>query len=189
MADTEAAVSQWVPSVPRGYSWPPFAAGNEVSVTTGAGSERRLGPLTDMFVAALMADEATPDYVRESSYQWAVRAWARTEAIVLLLSEWVAEMDVKTALTEVTEGEETEDRSKGGLRVKRAMKSRRVASVVDQLHRAEVRAMQLRARLGLDPVSRARLGKDVASSKLDLARLWAEEDRAAGKDGDGERSA
>ena len=49
--------------------------------------------------------------------------------------------------------------------------------------------MQLRARLGLDPVSRARLGKDVASSKLDLARLWAEEDRAAGKDGDGERSA
>jgi hypothetical protein len=85
---------------------------------------------------------------------------------------------VEAALTEVTEGEESEERSEGGLKAKRQMKSRRVASVVEQLHKHEVRAMQLRARLGLDPLSRARLGKDVASQKLDLARLWAEEDRA-----------
>ena len=189
MADAGAAASEWVPSLPRRYSWPPFAPGHEVSVTTGAGSERRLGPLADLFVAALMADEATPDYVREPSYRWAVQAWGRAEAIVMLLSDWLSGMDVEAALTEVTESEETEERSKGGLKAKRTMRSRRVASVADQLHRHEVRAMQLRARLGLDPLSRARLGKDVASSKLDLARLWAEEDRAAGKDGDGEPSA
>jgi hypothetical protein len=54
---------------------PPFGPGHELSVSHGARSERRLGPLTDMFVAGLLADEATPDYVREPSYRWAVQAW------------------------------------------------------------------------------------------------------------------
>jgi hypothetical protein len=164
---------------------PPFGPGHEVSVTHGANSERRLGPLAEAFVAALMADEATPDYLREPSYRWAVQAWGRAEAIVMLLSDWLSGMDVETALTEVTTSEESEERSKGGLKARRQMTSRRVASVVDQLHRHEVRAMQLRARLGLDPLSRARLGKDVASQQLDLARLWAEEDRAAKDAADG----
>jgi hypothetical protein len=41
------------------------------------------------------------------------------------------------------------------------------------LHRAESRAATLRARLGLDPLSRARLGKDIAAAEVDVARLMA----------------
>jgi len=153
-----------------------------VSVTHEARSERSVGVLAERFVSALLADPGTPDYVGEPSYRYAVEAWGRAEAIVALLAEWLSGMDVEAALTEVTESEETERRSKG--KTSRQLKSRRVASVVDQLHRHETRAMQLRARLGLDPLSRARLGKDVAASRLDLARLWAEQDAAAGKDSD-----
>ena len=120
-------------------------------------------------------------YLRE--YPHSVQGWARAEAIVLLMSEWLAQMDVEAALTEGTE-EESEETVKRG-RVKRMTRGRRVASVADQLHKHETRAMQLRARLGLDPLSRARLGKDVASQRLDLARLWAEEDRAKAKDAEG----
>lgn len=38
--------------------------------------------------------------------------------------------------------------------------------------------MHLRDRLGLAPLSRARLGKDVASARVDLAALWAEQAKA-----------
>jgi hypothetical protein len=44
------------------------------------------------------------------------------------------------------------------------------------LDRLEARAESLRARLGFDPLSRARLGRDTVASELDLARLWAAED-------------
>jgi hypothetical protein len=61
-------------------------------------------------------------------------------------------------------------------RMIRSMTGRRVGSVLDQLHKAETRAMHLRTRLGLDPLARAKLGKDWAST-VDLALQWAEDDR------------
>jgi hypothetical protein len=41
------------------------------------------------------------------------------------------------------------------------------------LHRAEARASTGRARLGLDPLSAARLGRDRAAGSVDMARLMA----------------
>jgi hypothetical protein len=40
---------------------------------------------------------------------------------------------------------------------------------------AETRAMRLRTRLGLDPVARAKLGKDWAST-FEMAKQWVKED-------------
>jgi hypothetical protein len=42
----------------------------------------------------------------------------------------------------------------------------------DLLLRCERQAADLRSRLGLDPLARARLGRVVAQAKVDLARLW-----------------
>jgi hypothetical protein len=44
---------------------------------------------------------------------------------------------------------------------------------LNDLHRFEKRAADGRSRLGLDPLSRARLGRDVTATKLDLAALMA----------------
>ena len=59
----DGVVTGWVPSPPsgvpaRGYGWPPFAPGHEMSVTHGARSERKFGPVAELFVAALMNDLA-----------------------------------------------------------------------------------------------------------------------------------
>lgn len=156
----------------RGYSWPPFEPGNEVATRHGANSERRVGPLAEQLAAALLADQNTPSYIREPSYMSVVRAWSRAEAVVELLWRWLEQHDLDAALTDLTETDEDTEMTKGS--ASKRTTSRHVESVLTQLHRHEVRAMNLRSRLGLDPLSRARLGKDVAAQRVDLARMFAE---------------
>lgn len=156
----------------RGYSWPPFEPGNEVATRHGANSERHVGPLAEQIATALLTHPDTPPYVREPSYAAVVRAWSRAEAVVELLWNWLGEHDLDGALTDLTTTDEDAELSKGSM--SKHTTSKHVESVLTQLHRHEVRAMNLRSRLGLDPLSRARLGKDVASQRVDLARLFAD---------------
>jgi hypothetical protein len=68
---------------PRGYTWPPFAAGNEVSLRHGARSSRRVDPVAAELAAALFEDR--PDL---AAYPEAVMAWARAEARCLLFEDY-----------------------------------------------------------------------------------------------------
>jgi len=179
----------------RGYSWPPFEPGHEASTVHGARSPRRVGPLADEIREQLLADGSTPDHLRRAEFAAAVAAWARSEAVVRLLWEWLAEQDVEAALTDTTSSAEVEEHGKAV--TKRRSVSRRVTSVLDQLHRAEVRAAGMRRALGLDPLSAGRLARDLSqsrwyqtSSPLDkaLERIQADRERAAieaGGDGGG----
>jgi hypothetical protein len=165
---------------------PPFAAGNSVSVTHGGRSAERVLARRLAVEAALMADPATPEYLkRDGSHRGALVALCRAEAIVSLLEEWLDGLDVRDALSEVVEEDETEERPAMGA-VKRRMQGRRVASVLDQIHKHDTRAMHLRVRLGLDPLSRARLGADLAQT-VDAAAVWAQmwEAKQAGRRAEG----
>lgn len=177
----------------RGYSWPPFEDGHTRSTLHGARSERRVGPLADEIRDQLLAGEGTPEHLHRPEFASAVAAWARSEAVVRLLWDWLAEQDVEAALTDTTRSAEVEETTKNITR-RRSM-SRRVTSVLDQLHRAEVRAAGMRRALGLDPLSAGRLARDLSQSRwyqgvspLDraLAEIQAERDRqAAIEAGDG----
>ena len=151
----------------RGYSWPPAAPLNELALTHGAYSERRLAPRAAQIAGELLAHPETPEWLRSPSYAPAVAAWARAEAVVALLWDYLAEVDLQAALTDTTELDER--RTKGSTR----STSRRVEAVLTQLHRHETRAASLRAQLGLSPLSRARLGRDIGV-KFDAAKLFAE---------------
>lgn len=70
----------------RGYSWPAFAPGNEIRVTHGAYSARRVDPIAAELAAALV--EARPDLDGHGPAVW---AWARAEARCLLLAEHFAD--------------------------------------------------------------------------------------------------
>lgn len=130
----------------RGYSWPPFEPGHTLSLRHGAYSPRRVEPLAAEIVEAFRGHQ--PDWVAAVD-DWAVWAWARTEARIQLLEEWLAAHGGDLAAT----GE--------------------VRGAAAFLLRCEIRAERQRARLGLDPLSRARLGADVASAGFDLARAMA----------------
>jgi hypothetical protein len=129
-------------------SWqrPPFEPGHELSMRHGAYSPRRVDPLARDLAAYIV--EHVPHL---GAPQWspAVWAWARSEAQVQLLVEYL--------------GDEVGDLGDDAVR-----------SAYLLLHRAEARADRSRARLGLDPLSAARLGRDTAAASVDVARVMAE---------------
>lgn len=131
--------------VGRGYSWPAFTRGNEVALRHGAWSPRKIDPLASELVESVSRQV---EWWRPADMP-SVWAWARTEARVQLLTEWLAER-----------GDLDDDGN--------------VRAAADLLTRLEARAQSLRSALGLDPTSRARLGRDVAAAEVDLAGLRVE---------------
>lgn len=141
---------------PRGYSWEPFQPGNTIQLRHGAFSPRKVEPLAGEIAERTLADAAQDGsrtaYLAEPSYRPALWAWARTEARIQLVSEWLQAHggDLET------DGE--------------------VRSAARLLNELEASATRSRSSLGLDPLSRARLGKDIAAQTVDLARLYAGQD-------------
>lgn len=134
----------------RNYTWPPFEPANTAAEKHGAYSPRRVDPL-----AATLIEQVTDlDWLRPCDRP-SLWAWARTEARVQLLHEFLLDRG----------GDLDDDGS--------------VRPAAELLTRLERHAESLRARLGLDPLSRARLGRDVAASQVDLAKLWADTDTEA----------
>lgn len=131
--------------VGRGYSWPPFEPGNTVAVRHGAYSPRRVDPLAQEILAAV---EGTVSWWTPADRAQAWR-WARLEARCQLLVEHLADLGGDLD----SEGNE------------------RPASAL--LTRLELQASNLASKLGLDPLSRARLGRDVAAAQVDVATLMA----------------
>lgn len=153
--------------VPRGARQAPFGAGNRVGEVHGAHSAPRVAALAAEIEQGARADPAWPAYLDDAGYASAVTSWARAEAIVSLLWEWLAERDPTEALTSTLDSTTVTDGDGAGSSTSRT-RTKRVASALDQLARWEAAASRQRQRLGLDPLSRARLGRDVAQT-VDLA--------------------
>jgi hypothetical protein len=132
-------------NVPERPSWsrPPFERGNTAGQRHGAHSDRALDPIAREIRDELL--ESGPDYLAEPSYAPAVAALARSEAQIVLLARWIEERGL------LDEG--------GAPR-----------GAVDLLLRVERAAQNLRNALGLTPLAREKLGRDVAGTKFDLAR-------------------
>jgi hypothetical protein len=113
-------------------------------LVTGASSSRVTEP-----VAAAMAERilAGAPWLREPHYAGAVEALAVTEARLRLIDAYVADK---------------------GLWNRRG----RPWAVVEYGWRLERLADNLRGSLGLTPAARARLGRNVAATEVDLAKVW-----------------
>lgn len=139
---------------------PPFAVGNEQSLAHGAYSPRTVGPLAERIEAEARASESWPQWLRDPSYGAAVASWAWAEATCRLLREFLADLDVGTMLSETATEDTTEERK--GDRMTRRTVAQRKLSALEASRRWESIAAGRRRELGLDPLSRAKLGKDVA---------------------------
>lgn len=165
----------------RGYSWAPAEPGNTLAVQHGSRSPRMVDPIAAEIAEQLLSLDSVA-YLRAPEYAPAVLAWARVEAQIELLTAFITEQGgVEQMLTAHGEDITDEHGEPGALR--RVTRSRRIQSAWSALDKTEARAATLRARLGLDPLSRARLGRDVAATKVDLAQvlsqLTEDRDRAA----------
>lgn len=124
---------------------PPFEAGNIAALRHGAHHPPTVAKAAK--VARLDVLQAAP-WLAAPEYADAVAALARTEGRIRLVDTWLNEHGVLD--------------NKG--------KPRPAADLVVRLER---QASDMRDRLGLSPLARARLGRDVASTQVDLARLLA----------------
>lgn len=150
----------WVPAFPG--QRPPFQPGHELATHHGAYSPRRVDPLATELVERILDDDDVA-YLRALSVRPALWAWAKAEARVQLLEEYLA--------------------GRGGPDGVGDLEDRRTRSAWELLHRAETRAESGRKQLGLDPLSRARLGRDVAQGRqadaaAELTRMREEHERA-----------
>jgi hypothetical protein len=128
---------------------PPFEAGNTAALTHGAESPAKVNPRAEAIAKA--AVDAVP-YLGAIDFAPALRSWARAEASLELLAVWV---DVHGLLDE----------------------SGNPQPWVSTLLRFERLAAGHRARLGLDPASRAKLERDLADvqrERFDLGKLLEE---------------
>ncbi len=116
---------------------PAFDAGNAVALQHGAYSSRVVEPVAVRLAAELEA--ASPEWLADVD-RAAVDAYARAEARVEVLARWLDEHGMLA------------DDGK-------------VRPAADLLVRLERLAADARSRLGLDPLSRARLGRDTAVAR------------------------
>jgi hypothetical protein len=150
-----------VPAKPgaRGYKWADAEPGNLLALRHGAYSPRFVDPLAAELATVAerqAAEDGSPvAFLRDVTHRPALLAWARAEAQCQLLSEYLAR-----------KGDEAGD-GVGDLA------DPRVHAAYALLHRAEARAERMRSRLGLDPLSRARLSRDLTAATVDVARLMA----------------
>lgn len=143
---------------PPNGSRPQFAPGNAVGTVHGASTARLADPVAVAFVADLR--EVQPGYLDDRSFDWAVGHWARAEARSLLFDAWLERLS------------EEERYSASGAQ----------SPPIDRARELGEAAARARARLGLDPVSRVKIGKALTSAGVDLAKLAAAEAGESGWD-------
>jgi hypothetical protein len=169
---------EWLPAFPGQRE--PFREGNTAALTHGARSPVIVGELAAQIRAGLLGREDAPAYLRNPDWTATLDSWAQAVAETQLLRQWRDRLTIEAAATEETAAEESEHRPSLGT-VKRRSRTQRIESVLGLLDRAERRAERLAARLGLDPVSRARMSSDMFGKGFDLALLLAEVSRVAGQ--------
>lgn len=147
--------TEWQPDFPR--QRPPFQHGNTLALTHGAFSAARTDPIANRYLAEIAADPGL-DYLRQPRFHAALWAWASAQAKVELIQAWVDSQPIEQA----------------------ADSARGKTSSLELLRKWMATAQTAAARLGLDPLSAARLGKDIVAARVDLATLLSRTEKDTG---------
>lgn len=159
---TVAEAEEWVPAFTG--QRPPFTEGNTVAARHGAYSDALVRPRAREVADRMAAAGELPPYLlSDPSYRQAVTSYTTTLARIEAVEEWLEGHAV--------DGRPVEVDDEGAVRG--------AAILLDRLRN---RAMKEREQLGLTPLSRAKLGKDIAAARVDVA-AWLAEQRAAAEGG------
>lgn len=143
----------WHPAFPG--QRPPFQPGNDLGIRHGAYSPRTVEPVARSYIADIEADPATA-YLAQPRFATALHSWATACARVDLVQAYIDEIGIEAAMTG----------SPGS------------PAPMELLDRFSGGRDRIAARLGLDPLSAARLGKDIAQGRQATAATMLTELRA-----------
>lgn len=147
------------PPFQKGNPWA-VGPGNSLAVTHGAYSATRTDPIARRYIDEI-TDDPSLSYLNQPRFHAGLWAWASAMAKVELLQAWVDSQPIEQAADS--------DRGK--------------TSALELLRKWMATAQTWAARLGLDPLSAARLGKDIAQGRQadaagELTRLRAQHEAA-----------
>lgn len=143
---------------------PPFQPGNNLALTHGVNVPSRVEPIAHKYLAEVQTDPSVA-YLQQPRFQASLWMWALAMAKVEMLQDWIADMPIDKA----------------------ADSNRGKVSPLELLRKWSATAQTQSARLGLDPLSAARLGKDIAQGRQadaasELTRLRAQHEQANSSD-------
>lgn len=153
MAGKLVAPADWQPEF-EGQR-PPFTPGNDLAVKHGAFSDRRVDPVANRYRDEVLSDPTTT-YLTAPRFANQLWQWCVASARVELLTIWVDSMPVD----------------------QQTYSGKGQVSPLELLRKWMSTLQTLSARLGLDPLSSARLGKDIATSRQASAATMLTELRA-----------
>lgn len=139
----------WTPVFDR--QRPPFQPGNQLAVTHGAFSKQRTDPIARRLLEEIATDDTT-SYLAAPKFHAQLWQWAVAQARVEILTEYVDSMDLDDAMD-----------SKAGK-----------TSPLDLLRKWMVTALGMANHMGFTPRSAAGMGKAIAGTRVDLAKLLSE---------------
>ena len=125
--------------------------------------------LTPRAEAILLRERAKASwlpYLEEPVYERAVRAWVRAEPTMEMYGKYLEQQTAEVMSTEFGEAEEDiiGDGEKSGSSMRR-VRIRKTGPCLEMWGKLDATASMHRAKLGLDPMARAGLGRDVAAGK------------------------
>lgn len=169
-AAIDAGLMRGTPDVVR----VPFGAGNEVAVTHGAYSDSVLSPRAAAKMEQWLADPDFPEHAKKPYLRDVLRSYAWIRARIDLYWEMCDELGPERAIEELTTTTEKVTGSMEDGTFKRTAKSRKRMAPEETLRRWDASALKYAEQLGLTPMARAKLGKDVSSTAVNLAQVFTE---------------
>ena len=119
---------------------PPFGKGHTINQVHGAQNPRDVAMRAIRIRDQALENPAMPEHMRSEPFRASVEAWARTEAMASLLWDYIIGLGPEDMMTARLGG---------------------TKAPIDLWQILEQRAATMRARLGLDPVSYAKIIKDL----------------------------
>jgi hypothetical protein len=106
----------------------------------GAYSDRVAGARAEVLMTSVLEDAECPDHLRSPMFRFTLGAWCRAESVASVLYEYIMTLSTEEMMTPRLAG---------------------TRAPVDLWKAADAHAANLRSKLGLDPVSYARIAKDL----------------------------
>lgn len=157
-----------------------FRPGNEMAVTHGARAVITIADVVEQRVIDFLNDPDRPEYAKKPAQREALISWVRFGVRIDRLNAVVDQMDdIMDAITELQETTEEVTGSRDSKNLYREAATRKRADILETIRKQEMARLNYARELGLTAASQAKMGKDVASTQIDLAKLIEQANRDA----------
>ena len=169
-----AGLTRATPDVPLSARAERVGPGNDLALSHGAYVPAIVNPIAARKLAWMLGPD-WPEHVKAPHLRPLLSELAVTEARIELLDAEIDGLGIEDAISELTTTVEKLTGSMEEGTFRRRAKSKKRGSPLEARRREGAHRLNLLKELGVTPLARAKLGKDVSSTAVNMAQIWSEE--------------